>query len=468
MRVIPTSLRTTFAVLFAAVAVAVTLTVGFLSYDAAAHLVRVEEQEVFDEVVHDLRGQVHQRQLTVFDYASVDPDHDGLRDDLTRSTRTDVQVLGPTGEITDRGSPPLPVRGADRRIASSHTAGAVTRRTVGLGDSQYRLATVSLGGGRGAVQVAQEFSDTEDLLEELQRRTALLAAAVIGASALAGWWLARRITGRLVRLTAAAQSVAETGNLQAGVPVAGRDEVARLGHSFDRMLDRLAQSVEDQRRLVQDAGHELRTPLTSLRTNIALLTRIDELPAAARQELIADLSGEARELTELVNELVDLAAGAHDDEPLREVGLAEIAEDVAVIARRRTARTITVDADDTLVVGRPGALQRAVSNLVDNAAKFDPGGTGPIEITVADGRITVLDRGLGLTAQDRSRVFDRFYRAPAARGLPGSGLGLSIVRKVADAHGGTVFAEERPGGGAAIGFTVGAIRGQGRAREGAE
>ncbi|MFD4631479.1 ATP-binding protein [Streptomyces sp. NPDC058284] len=454
MRFVPASLRTTFAALFAAVAVVVTLTVGFLSYDAAARLVRVEEQEVFDEVVHNLQDQVGRRDLSVSDYASVDPDHDGPRDKLIRSTRTDVQVLDSTGRITDRGSPALPVQGAEQRVASLREAGAVARRSVGLGDGQYRLATVSLGGGRGAVQVAQEFSDTEDLLEELQRRAALLAAAVIGAAGLAGWWLARRITRRLVRLTAAAQSVAETGNLQAVVPVAGRDEVARLGHSFDRMLDRLAESVEDQRRLVQDAGHELRTPLTSLRTNIALLTRIEELPSTAREELFADLSGEARELTDLVNELVELAAGAQDDEPFAEVDLADIAEDVAVIARRRTARTITVEAESALVVGRPGALQRAVSNLVDNAAKFDTGGTGPIEINVLRGRITVLDRGPGITAEDRSRVFDRFYRAAAARGLPGSGLGLSIVRKVADAHGGTVFVEERPGGGTAIGFTV--------------
>jgi two-component system sensor histidine kinase MprB len=454
VRFIPASLRTTFALLFAAVAVVVTLTVGFLSYDAAAHLVRVEEQEMFDEVVHDLQSQVDQRKMTVSDYASVDPDHDGPRDELTRSTRTDVQVLDHTGEITDRGSPPLPVQGTDQRTASLSEAGTVARRNVVLGDGQYRLAAVSLGGGRGAVQVAQEFSDTEDLLEELQRRTALLAAAVIGAAGIAGWWLARRITGRLVRLTTTAQGVAETGNLQAEVPIAGRDEVARLGHSFDRMLDRLAQSVEDQRRLVQDAGHELRTPLTSLRTNIALLARIDELPPGTREELIADLSGEARELTDLVNELVELAAGAQDDEPFGEVVLADIAEDVAAIARRRTARTITVEADSTLVVGRSGALQRAVSNLVDNAAKFAPGDTAPIEISVVRGRVEVLDRGPGLTAQERTRVFDRFYRTPGARSLPGSGLGLSIVRKVADAHGGTVFAEERPGGGAIIGFTI--------------
>ena len=337
----------------------------------------------------------------------------------------------------------------------------------------YRVATVSLGDGRGAVQIAQEFSDTEDLLRELQQRTVLLVGAVVIAAGLFGWWLARRITSRLVRLAGAAEDVARTGRLGIQVPVAGYDEVARLGRSFDRMLGRLAQSEEDQRRLVQDAGHELRTPLTSLRTNISMLRRIDELPPAARGELVADLAQESRELTDLVNELVDLAAGQSDREPLQRVALADIAEDVAVAARRRTGRAVTVRVSgDTVVDGRPGALQRALSNLVDNAAKFDRGGSEPIDIVVTGAgtagvlgagagagtgaavRVEVLDRGPGIAEEDLERVFDRFYRAPDARSLPGSGLGLSIVREVAAAHGGDPFARRREGGGSAIGFTV--------------
>ena len=328
------------------------------------------------------------------------------------------------------------------------------------------MATVALGGGRGAVQVAQEFSDTEDLLNELQQRTVLLVAAVVIASGLFGWWLARRITRRLVRLAGAAEDVARTGRLGIQVPVAGYDEVARLGRSFDRMLGRLAQSEEDQRRLVQDAGHELRTPLTSLRTNISMLRRIDELPPAAREELVADLALESRELTDLVNELVALAAGRSDTEPVRRVDLGELAEDVAVVARRRSGRDIVVRVSgDTVVDGRPTALQRAVSNLVENAVKFDRGGEAAIEVAVTGGgvpgggaagsvRVEVLDRGPGIAEGDLERVFDRFYRAADARSLPGSGLGLSIVREVAVGHGGAPFAYRRDGGGVVIGFTV--------------
>ncbi|MER6088268.1 HAMP domain-containing sensor histidine kinase [Streptomyces bluensis] len=486
------SLRATFTLSFAAVAAVVTVLVGVLSYSAAARLVRVDQQTVFAGVVRDLQQQVRERARGPEDYAS--SDQGGPRGELMGSGPTDVQVLGPGGELVDEGSPALPVRPRDRDTADEAVAGrTVEHATVALGDDRYRVATVALGDGRGAVQVAQEFSDTEDLLRELQQRTVLLEAAVVVSAGLFGWWLARRMTRRLVRLAGAAEDVARTGRLSIQVPVTGRDEVGRLGRSFDRMLVRLAQSEEDQRRLVQDAGHELRTPLTSLRTNISLLRRIDEFPAPVREELVADLAQEARELTDLVNELVDLAAGQSSTEPVQRVALADIVEDVVAAARRRTGREVVARSHgDTTVAGRVGALQRAVSNLVENAAKFDRGWTGVIEVVVTgpdagvsvteaerpaggdgeadsdrdgDGhgtvRVEVRDRGPGIADPDLIRVFDRFYRAPAARSLPGSGLGLSIVREVATAHGGEPFAFRRVGGGTVIGFTVGAGAGAG-------
>nr|WP_190060346.1 HAMP domain-containing sensor histidine kinase [Streptomyces echinoruber] len=451
------SLRTTFAVTFAVVAAAVTLLVGVLSYNAAARLVRVDQQSVFAQVVQDVQQEVRQYRRLPEDFSSSRPGHE-----VIRPSRTDVQVLGGDGTIVDHGSPALPVTARDRATAAARKAGTtVEYRDVAVASDVYRVATVALGDGRGAVQVAQEFSDTEDLLRTLQRRTLVIEAAVVVAAGLCGWWLARRITRRLVVLTSAAEDVARTRQLDIEVPVTGYDEVGRLGRAFDHMLGRLAQSEEDQRRLVQDAGHELRTPLTSLRTNISLLRRIDELPPATREELVADLTQEARELTDLVNELVDLAAGQSPTEPPQKVDLAEMAEDAAAQARRRTGREIVVRAcGDTTTDGRPGMLQRAVSNLLENAAKFDRDGTAPIEVVVSGPavpgtvRVEVLDRGPGIADTDLTRIFDRFYRAADARSLPGSGLGLSIVREVALSHGGAPFALHREGGGSVIGFTV--------------
>ncbi|MEU4036260.1 sensor histidine kinase [Streptomyces collinus] len=452
------SLRTTFAVSFAAVTAAVTILVGILSYGSAARLVRVDQQSVFTQVVQDVRDEVRQHEMVPEDFSSSRPGHD-----VVRPARTDVQVLGARGQIVDHGSPVLPVTARDRAVATAGAAGRlVQHKDVRVGEDLFRIATVSLGDGKGAVQVAQEFSDTEDLLRALQQRTLILMSAVVVAAGLFGWWLARRITRRLVILTSAAEDVARTRQLGIEVPVTGLDEVGRLGRAFDRMLGRLAQSEEDQRRLVQDAGHELRTPLTSLRTNISLLRRIDELPPATREDLVADLSQEARELTDLVNELVDLAAGQSDSEPPQQVDLADIAEDVLGLAKRRTGREVVLRVSgDTRTDGRPGMLQRAISNLVENAAKFDRDGTAPIEINLTGParpgtvRVEVLDRGPGIAEGDLIRIFDRFYRAADARSLPGSGLGLSIVREVAMAHGGAPFAFRREGGGAVIGFTVG-------------
>ncbi|GGW77851.1 two-component sensor histidine kinase [Streptomyces lucensis JCM 4490] len=452
------SLRTTFAVSFAAVTAAVTILVGIVSYGSAARLVRVDQQSVFTQVVQDVQDEVRQHRMVPEDFSSSRPGHD-----LVRPARTDVQVLGARGEIVDHGSPVLPVTARDRSVAVARPAGRmVQHKDVRVDEDLFRIATVSLGDGRGAVQVAQEFSDTEDLLRTLQQRTLILMAAVVVAAGLFGWWLARRITRRLVVLTSAAEDVARTRRLGIQVPVTGLDEVGRLGRAFDRMLGRLAQSEEDQRRLVQDAGHELRTPLTSLRTNISLLRRIDELPPGTREDLVADLTQEARELTDLVNELVDLAAGQSDAEPPQRVDLADLAEDVAGLAERRTGRRITLrTSGDTTTDGRPGMLQRAISNLVENAAKFDRDGKAPIEVAVTGParpgavRVEVLDRGPGIADGDLIRIFDRFYRAADARSLPGSGLGLSIVREVATAHGGAPFAFRREGGGAVIGFTVG-------------
>jgi two-component system sensor histidine kinase MprB len=232
--------------------------------------------------------------------------------------------------------------------------------------------------------------------------------------------------------------------------------VGRLGTAFDGMLDALAASRAEQQRLVQDAGHELRTPLTSVRTNLAVLRRHPDLDPATRRKVLDDLHNEVEELVVLLEEVVALAQGAVDDTPPTRVELGVLARTVAERAERRHGRVVVVTADQSAVEAPLPAVERAVSNLVDNAAKFDQSG-GPIEVVVEAGAVTVLDRGPGIAPGDETRVFDRFYRAEAARSRPGSGLGLSIVRDVALRNGGSVIAEPRPGGGAVVGFRLPAV-----------
>ena len=310
--------------------------------------------------------------------------------------------------------------------------------------------------GPGAVQLARSLAESQKSLQSILRSTLVAVALVALLSALLGWLIARQVTRRLLRLTTAAGVVATTGRLDVVVPVDGGDETGQLGRAFSAMLAALQTSRHEQQQLVQDAGHELRTPLTSLRTNVAVLRRgLDTLPIEARQQLIADLDSETRELTDLVNELVELATDGRSDEPTQTIRLQDVAERAASRARRRFGREILVSSPDPgagVVFGRVGGLERAIQNLIDNACKFAPAGV--IEVSVKGGDVCVRDHGPGLVAADIPHLFDRFFRSVEMRSRPGSGLGLSIVKSVADAHGGTVFARNAAGGGAELGFTI--------------
>ncbi len=252
------------------------------------------------------------------------------------------------------------------------------------------------------------------------------------------------------RLDRTAEEVAHTGDLGRRIEVTGSDEVARLAHTFNEMLSALETSQESQRRLVMDASHELRTPLTALRTNIEVLAEDDGLDPAARGRLLGDVTAQIEDLSRLVADVVSLARGAEAAEERDDLRLDELVRRCVDRARLHAGGLVfALDARPTMVNGAAGQLERAVGNLLDNAAKWSPPG-GTVEVTVRDGEVTVRDHGPGIDAADLPHVFDRFYRAPGVRRTPGSGLGLAIVRQAADAHGGAVTAAAAPGGGALL------------------
>jgi two-component system sensor histidine kinase MprB len=318
-------------------------------------------------------------------------------------------------------------------------------------DAEYRVQTVGFPGG--AVQIARPLAETNNVLDSLRARLLILVVGVTAAGAGAGFLIAGSVTASLRRLTAAAEAVETTGQLDVDVPADGNDEVGRLSAAFRRMLNALARSRDDQQRLVQDAGHELRTPLTSLRTNLDVLRRYPDLPADQRRQVVDDLHAETEELVLLVEEVVAVASGGLDDDPFEPFSLGDVTRELAARYERRSGREVRVEADESPVEGQLGAVQRAISNLLDNARKFDPSG-GVIEVRVADGTVQVLDRGPGIAGDEQALVFERFHRSAEARTLPGSGLGLSIVRDVVTRHHGTVQVASRDGGGAVVGFTL--------------
>ena len=465
------SLRARFALAFALVSLVVAGVMGLLSYHAAAERIT----QANDTTLTAATAALAENQTGVLASTPPPPGDDGgaglgpprnERDGTGRFQLLVGRRIAPDGSVTVLGGRPvpLPVTDAARSLAAAPAAGRTDTTEISEGRSDYRVLTTSLGGGSGALQVAMDVDLSHRVLQGMANEITLTGLAVLVVAAAAGWLLAGRITQRLVRLTGLAEQVSARGvatgpDVEAlGVPVEGTDEVGRLAASFTTMVERLAAAREAQDRLVQDAAHELRTPLTSLRTNASVLRRFAELPPEARERLVADVQGETRELSHLVDELVELALSGHSAEPEEPVALAALAERTAERVGRRSGREIVVDADDSVVRGYRASLERGVGNLLENAAKFDGESDTPIELRVRRGTTTVRDHGAGILPADADRVFDRFYRADAARGLPGSGLGLAIVRDVAERHGGAAFVTTPSGGGACVGFGVAADR----------
>lgn len=332
------------------------------------------------------------------------------------------------------------------------TGGSMLLRDVDVGGRHLRMITVSHD--LGAVQIARSLDEVDETLKGLTLLLALVGVGGVGLAAGLGLVVARGALGPIGRLTEAAEHVAATQELGAYIETDRDDEVGRLAAAFNSMLAALEESRRQQHRLVHDAGHELRTPLTSLRTNIELLARAEGMAADQRKELLDDVTFELRELSNLVTEVVDLATDAStSQELLVDLDLDRLVERAVDRARRRTGHPIETDLEETHLEGRKAMLERAVANLLDNAVKWSPDGE-PVLISVRGGRLSVRDHGPGISDEDLPRVFDRFYRSEAARGMPGSGLGLSIVKRIVEEHGGSVFIETTPGGGATVGFEL--------------
>ncbi len=328
-------------------------------------------------------------------------------------------------------------------------------RTVWMGGERYRMVAVAAGSGEALV-LAQSLQATDRMLDRLGLVMLLFGLAGMVSAGLAGWGVARNGLRPVRRLTSAVEDIARTERLDP-IPVEGRDEVARLAVAFNAMLTALSASQARQRQLVVDAGHELRTPLTSLRTNLDLLAQADtsaNLSAESRKELLTDVRGQIAEMTTLIGDLTELAREDPSVPGVEPVELAAVVAQAVTRVRRRTATVeFVVRTEPWWLTGDAGALERAITNLLDNAVKWSPEGSR-VTVDLSQGTMMVADQGSGIPPEDLPHVFDRFYRSAESRGMPGSGLGLSIVKAVADRHGGDVRAGNTAEGGAAFWFHV--------------
>jgi two-component system, OmpR family, sensor histidine kinase MprB len=449
------SLRWRIALSLAAVAGAVGMLAAAGAYVATAN-------QISSTVDRDLlaRGQelsgIRDAKGRQTDLNHVEPNRPGEPPHLDGCPAAGQFQVGATQLVlTDGTKKPCVANGPVLPFEPSDGGTKTHLRTFSTGGDSYRLMTTPWHEG-GYIQIARPLTEGHDVLERLAVRLLALTLGGIALAAILGWFLANRVVRPITRLRDTAETIATTQDLTTPIPVDGVGEVASLARSFTTMVSALAGSREQQKRLISDASHEMRTPLTSLRTNVELLEHFERLGETDRAAVLSAVQVDSAELTHLLSELVELATDQTTStevaEPLR---LADVAADVVGRARRRSGRVIEINAVDHvgLVIARPSMMERAISNLVENAVKYSPAGT-PIDVNIDGGRLEVRDHGPGIAEADQPLVFERFYRATLTRTEPGSGLGLAIVKQIVDRHAGQVWARNHPDGGALVGFSL--------------
>ena len=367
------------------------------------------------------------------------------------SGRSDVAaqiVNSNTGTVSRADAQPLVALVTAEAIAVASGSAPAYFFDTNIDGSHLRVYVAPSGQRGSAVEVWGPLDPIEKALAETRIRLAVVALGGVLLAAALGALVARAALAPVQRLTRVVEEVARTRDLSRRVAAGGHDELSRLAASFNEMLGALEVSLRQRRQLVADASHELRTPLTSLRTDLELLARGHPIDETERHAVLTGLVAQMERLSTLVADLIDLARDEEAALPVEDVRLDELVEDALAGVRGRFPNVhFTLASHPTSIRGVRSRISRAVTNLLDNAGKWSPSG-GVVEVTVAEGEVNVRDHGPGVSPEDAPHVFDRFWRAPNARGMPGSGLGLSIVKDVAEKHGGSVTLEEAPGGGA--------------------
>ena len=367
----------------------------------------------------------------------------------TKPTQTKSIVVPAAGaafsvQVSRAGG--LRLRGGGSVVRIDPGSGSFMTETIG--GVRSRVLTVKAPGLQ--IRVSRSLADVDRSLSRLRWLLVLITLGGIGFAAAVGAVVSGAALGPLRRLTEKTERIVETGDLSERVGQRGRDEISRLSGRLDELLATLETSLNTQRRLVADASHELRTPLATLRANVELLASRNTLDARERAEIVTDVREELEAMSDLVGELVELARGEEPDVVRCEFRLDEVVRTaVDRAARRAPSLAFHTDLEPATVVGVPDRAERAVSNLLDNARKWSPAGE-TVDVSVRAGLVEVRDRGPGIDPEDAPLVFNRFYRSAKARGMPGAGLGLSIVKQIADAHGGGVELARAADGGAIV------------------
>jgi len=373
--------------------------------------------------------------------------------DLGRPYRLHAQLVAPDGSPTplEPGDVLLPVTTGTLSVAAEQ--GDRYYSDVVVDGEPLRVLTAPVP--EGALVVARSTDDIDMHLQHFATILLLVVVAALGLAVLLGNLVARAALRPITALSAAAERISRDRTLRRRLDVTAPDELGRLARSINSLLDTLDVALRSQTQLVADASHELRTPLSSIWTNLEVLDDGRRLTPDDVAHIQADVRAEVSSLIAAAGDLLELARDAPADRMIDEIALDELVQQVAADARRRWPDLrFEVSTESCLVTGEGSQIRRLVSNLIENAAKWSPPG-GRVDVHVDRTQLSVRDHGPGIPAEELPHVFERFYRGTSARSLPGAGLGLAIVRKLADEHEWRTTAENAPGGGACFRIWLG-------------
>jgi two-component system sensor histidine kinase MprB len=377
----------------------------------------------------------------------------GLDSNALKAANVTVMLLRPDGRLTTLPGEEVSLNpGSEELSVARRQQGSSARTGIASNGEPYRIVAVPFQSTteKFALVLGRPLEATNNIMGTLAWSLVLFGVLGAAVSSAIGFVIARSAIRPVQRLTEAVTRVTDTNDLTP-ITVDGSGELADLGRSFNTMLGTLASSRERQKRLIADAGHELRTPLTALRTNVELLVadeRSNMLPEGARGDILRDIAGQLGEFTTLVGDLVHLSREDVVEPHPEPIDLRDVINSAIARAKRRgPSLSFDVELNPLYLVGEPDSLERAITNLLDNAVKFSPPG-GTIHVLLEGDRLRISDQGPGIPDDELPHVFDRFWRSPSARNAPGSGLGLSIVAQTIKAHGGWVKAGRSAEGGA--------------------
>ncbi len=408
---------------------------------------------VYQSLTFSLDNQLEDKASTLLTRIESDPSEGNVERlvPLFKSSNPTIRIsLNPSGSVHYYGDNLSALADATKRSGEDTSI-----KTVG----NERVITKT-GNGDSSVVLARGLTDIHTIV--LILAVVLLGVALTGVllAIFAGYIVASVALRPIADLQETTEYIAKTDDLRP-IEISGKDEIANLAQSFNSMLAALSDSRRKQAEFVADAGHELKTPLTSMRTNIEMLLMMqneavkNKFTAEDMAEMEHDIMAQMDELTQLVQDLVDLSRGESKQSLQDDVDMEEtLFDSMERVKNRRQDVTFRLETFPWAFRGDAFGMSRAVVNLMDNAAKWSPpNGVVRVKmIPVSEDaiEITFSDSGPGISPEERSKVFQRFYRSVEARKMPGSGLGLSIVHQTVEKHGGTITAEESDDGGAMI------------------